>query len=522
VYLYQNGGINRSIKDYILFMSFLILTIGIIYFFQIVFADHNDKLHPYKNLTDNIIPNEYVLVLTNKSLTNNFVPDSTTKSIIRSSNVISNPVNISNFVDHLQKYNINVNEYDPFKIISVKIPKTKQIVTPAGFINGTRVLTLGDIRNIFAPISSPAGLTDTLPASNPSDVCNIIQKSDTVGSCEPNRIAEPASISYQTMPTGISRIGLTENQSLNHKDFNNVSFAIGIVDTGVNIHPDLNIAKSVSFVGDKQSPDYLNDNYGHGTHVAGIIGAKDNNMGIIGVAPDIKLWSIKIFDRNSPGAKAQTNTFISALKYILDHRNELKVINISFQLYLGEHSNALENATKELVNSGVTIVGAAGNAVDDVDNWWPGNDPNVISVAAFSDSDGKCGKLGQILRIVTSQGPTPFNETDDSFASDYSNFGPDIDIAAPGSNINSTWNNGEYKIDSGTSMAAPYVSGAAGLYIANYSKSGIFPTPLQVKKALLESSIKENDTCNGGSHGYISNLPEAEHYPLLYAKTLYR
>jgi subtilisin family serine protease len=122
------------------------------------------------------------------------------------------------------------------------------------------------------------------------------------------------------------------------------------------------------------------------------------------------------------------------------------------------------------VAAGVTYAVAAGNSADDAANHVPAAYDEVITVSALADFDGKPGGLGS---------PTCRADEDDTFAN-FSNFGPDIDLIAPGVCILSTWKRGAYNTISGTSMATPHVTGAAALYLSGHGGA----SPEQVKTAL--------------------------------------
>ena len=131
------------------------------------------------------------------------------------------------------------------------------------------------------------------------------------------------------------------------------------------------------------------------------------------------------------------SNMIKGVEYITQHADEIDVVNISVET----PSPALNRAISASIKAGVTYVVAAGNAGKDASATSPASNPDVISVSAIADSDGKCGGLGPALKSE--------NATDDTFAY-FSNFGPTVTMGAPGVYILSTWNNGKYAVDSGT------------------------------------------------------------------------
>jgi subtilisin family serine protease len=191
---------------------------------------------------------------------------------------------------------------------------------------------------------------------------------------------------------------------------------------------------------------------------------------------------------------------IKGVEYITEHADEIDVVNISVETPL---SPALNRAVSASIKAGVTYVVAAGNYGQDASTTSPASNPDAITVSAIADSDGKCGGLGPELKAN--------NATDDTFAS-FSNFGPSVSIAAPGVSILSTYLDGGYAVDSGTSMAAPSVAAAAALIKANSTDF----SPEQVKESILSSGSTPLTPCAGGPQGYFTGDPDDFKEPLLF------
>jgi subtilisin family serine protease len=189
--------------------------------------------------------------------------------------------------------------------------------------------------------------------------------------------------------------------------------------------------------------DPMDDN-GHGTHCAGIIGAEGNNdKGIAGINWNVQIMPLKFLGRGGFGS---TKDAIEAINYAVDRKQKgVNVRIISASWGSTQYSKALEDAIRAAGEAGILFVAAAGNdgSSNDKRPHYPSNYdlPNVISVAA--------------------------TDKNDQIAS-FSNFGTKtVHIAAPGREILSTWLNDQFREASGTSMATPYVSGAAGLVLAS-------------------------------------------------------
>jgi len=294
----------------------------------------------------------------------------------------------------------------------------------------------------------------------------------------------------QTVPTGIQRIGADHNTVAPIDGIDErVDVGIAIIDTGINqAHPDLNVKGGACFVVTSffgivtstcSSPE---DDNGHGTHVAGIAAALDNDIGVVGVAPGARLYAVKVLGQNGNGSLSNV---IKGIDWVTQNAGALKikVANMSLGASGTDDGNCgrsnndpLHTAICNSVAAGVTYVVAAGNSTADAKNTIPAAYAEVITVSALADTDGQPGGLG----------PVSTRGADDTFAT-FSNYGPGVDLIAPGVNIYSIYLNGGYATLSGTSMAAPHVAGAAALYIAQYvaQNAGASPSPQQVRQALI-------------------------------------
>jgi subtilisin family serine protease len=296
---------------------------------------------------------------------------------------------------------------------------------------------------------------------------------------------EKIELAGQLIPTGIDRISgrLSDAANIDGVD-ERVDADVAIVDTGIASVADLNVAGGYNCSTTNRS--LWRDVQGHGTHVAGTVGAIDNGSGVVGVAPGVRLWAVKILDDSGSGL---LSWYVCGLDWIAAQRDPLdptrpmiESVNMSVTKWGQDdrdcgntNDDILHQAICRVVAGGITVVAAAANDSGSAAARVPAAYNEVITVSALADSDGKPGALG---------GPRCFSwgsyDDDDSFAN-FSNFGSDVDIIAPGKCIWSTVPGG-YQYMSGTSMAAPHVSGAAALLKAMRPNL----TPADVKQVLQD------------------------------------
>jgi subtilisin family serine protease len=299
------------------------------------------------------------------------------------------------------------------------------------------------------------------------------------------RIAGPDVLAAQTMPTGVGRISGAKSATahINGVD-DRVNADVAIYDTGIDpSHTDLVVAGGYNCTSSNRA-DWVDKN-GHGTHVAGTVGARDNTFGVVGVAPGVRLWAVRILDAKGEG---YLSWWLCGLDWIAAQKDRanparplIEAVNMSVTLWGRDdgkcgtvNNDLLHRAICRVVARGITVVAAAANDSGSAAKRVPAAYNEVITVSALADTDGKAGGLG--ARRCWSWGGY---DVDDTFA-DFSNYGSDVDLIAPGKCILSTKLGRTYGYSSGTSMAAPHVTGAAALYRATRPDA----TPAEVRWAL--------------------------------------
>jgi len=335
--------------------------------------------------------------------------------------------------------------------------------------------------------------------------------------------------SSQTLPTGINRIEGEQSSAKSGNHTGTVDVDIAVLDTGIQKdHPDLNVEGGYNCTSSIRSN--YGDGHGHGTHVAGIAAAIDDNTGVVGAAPGARLWAMKVLTDSGTGFTSWIICGIdrvTAMNTDADPNNNIEVANMSLGGSGGDSTcnsffDSYHKAICKSTKAGVTYAVAAGNSNTDLKNSRPATYDQVLAVTAVSDFNGVPeGGAEKTCR----------DDVDDTSA-DFSNFttvghaDANHTIAAPGVCIESTWKGSTYNTISGTSMASPHVAGTAALCIAkrDVDGNGTFEpngpctgmTPSQVISKLRSDAAARtgSDSSVSGYYGFTDdpNTPNGSRY----------
>jgi hypothetical protein len=290
----------------------------------------------------------------------------------------------------------------------------------------------------------------------------------------------------QMIPTGVKRMAVDHFPAVNIDGTDKrIDADVAVIDSGIQTdHPDLNVVQAVDFTGEGS---YGSNN--HGTECAGIIGALDNNYGVVGVAPGVRLWSVRMIRENGTFF---TSDAISAFDYVAAHADQIAVVNCSFNTFYGFHNLRVnyEQPITTLVNLGVVVVASAGNDGGDI----AGPDGVLLEDGTFSDNSLPAG-LPEVMAV------SAMDPIADQLAG-YSNFswtryspgfvnspGAAIDVAAPGNNVPTTLVGSAYTLTfTGTSAAAPHATGLVALYIAMHGRATNAAGVYAIRQAIIDAA----------------------------------
>jgi subtilisin family serine protease len=308
----------------------------------------------------------------------------------------------------------------------------------------------------------------------------------------------------QCLPTGIDRIDADRSTTKAGDGRGTVGVNVAVIDSGIDAsHPDLNVVGGVSCVNDKLGPSV--DPFGHGTEVAGVLAAADNNLGVVGVAPGARLWSARVVNRDGRSSISDMVCgidWVTSTRKDVDPGNDIAVANMSLGFMTRQqpaddgncgrtNRDALHLAICNSVAAGTTYVVAGGNSGIDFQSFAPASYDEVLTATAMVDFDGRPGGLVTSLEgTCVSPQNRPF-VTDDgaAFFSNYATLSADQAhaFAAPGGCILTTASPGSaetpgpdrYVSDfSGTSASVPHVAGTVALCIASGPCAGLTPAEI--------------------------------------------
>jgi subtilisin len=260
----------------------------------------------------------------------------------------------------------------------------------------------------------------------------------------------------QTIDWGVAMLGLPDLW----KETQGEGVKIALLDTGSGKqHPDLAeaIILEQDFTGSRYGPADIN---GHGTHCAGIMGARNNDIGVVGVAPKVQICVGKVLGDNGSGSD---QGIAGGIAWAISQGCDI----ISMSLGSPQSAPTIKAAIDQAVARGIFVICAAGNS---------GPNPNTVDYPGRYDDVVAVAAINQQKQV-----------------SKFSSRGPEVDIAAPGEKILSTWLNGGTATLSGTSMATPFVAGCVALCLAAHRKLGNPPKNVQELLTLLKSTAIDID-----------------------------
>jgi subtilisin family serine protease len=289
---------------------------------------------------------------------------------------------------------------------------------------------------------------------------------------------ETVTIDKQVTDWGVTK---TKATNMHVRGVTGKGVKIAILDTGIDTkHPDLHVSGGACLLSDCSNS--YNDDNGHGTHVAGIIAAQNNHIGVLGVAPEASIYAVKVLNRYGDGT---LSTVLAGIEWAIQHN--MDIINLS--LATSEDSPVLKQAIDKAYQQGLLIVAAVGNNGNKQGTGntveYPAKYDSVIAVSAINRQNVRA---------------------------DYSATGSEVEVAAPGEEIYSTvpvaydsdGDSDGYTWMSGTSMAAPFVSGILALYKQQYPNK----TNVELRQMLRENAVDLGAPGKDDWYGY--GLVQAE------------
>lgn len=329
------------------------------------------------------------------------------------------------------------------------------------------------LEEMNADIHSELGAISSVIATIPS---TTFMKADTDISVEPISEEQIFKAAAQLPSWGYQHIKAPSALKVGYTGKN---VKIAVIDSGINSqHPDLKVAGGASMIAG--SSPYIDGN-GHGTHVAGVIGALNNTYGVVGAAPDAQIYSVKVLSSNGAGT---LENVLNGIQWAIDQK--MDIINLS--LTTGQDLDTLEAMLKKASDQGIVVVAAAGNIETfdtkgsytqfENDVLFPARYPTVIAVGS-TDADNRL--------------------------SGFSYRGPSVELVAPGEDIYSTFSNtADYKRSEGTSVSTPFAAAVFAQYMEAFPHLTNSQLRETVKRSVIDLGPAGKDPSFG--HGLVQSL----------------
>jgi subtilisin len=337
---------------------------------------------------------------------------------------------------------------------------------------------VADVRRRGGEVKRTFHLVPAIAARVPAGALAGLQNNQKVRTIEPNGQFQAHDLEGNNT-WGVVKIGA---QTVQTNGNTGVNVRVAVIDTGVNCsHAELtgHCGGGFDFVNNDSDP---SDDNSHGTHVAGTIAAGANAFGVVGVAPNAQVVPLKVLDDKGSG---DFDDVIAALEWIVDYNaahpgSPILVTNSSYGSS-GNPGSTVQAAFDEAYAAGIVNIASAGNS-------------GICSGA--TNTVGYPGRYTSVLAVAA----TDVNNA----RSCWSSTGPDVDIAAPGVSINSTYYTGGYAVFSGTSMASPHVAGVAALVVAaNPANSdGVNGVADEVRNAITSTALDLGTAGKDNLYGY--------------------
>jgi len=352
------------------------------------------------------------------------------------------------------------------------------------------------IRNVYR-YALQGMLIEVSPAAGPALV-EALRRNPLIRSVVQDR---QVTLTAQTDPKGVRRVAAEPGIGIRANA--GAGIDVAVMDSGIDsAHQDLDvdaIRSAICIDGNPCVPasNPVQDAVGHGTSVAGVIAALDNNVDLVGVAPGANLISVQVF--NSSG-QSSDGDIIAGIDHLMtpNQPNLVEVVNMSFREICTSGGvntpcaglpefQPLETALQALTNSGTTIVAASGNDAIDTKFVMPASSSAVTAVSAMADSNGQPGGGGSNVCLSRLGNFCLQSTPDDSYAP-FANFGSVVDVTAPGADELLLARGGGTRRASGTSFAAPHAAGVAAIFIRDrLNRNEPTPLPATVRQALIET-----------------------------------